>query len=524
MRSIVEKLAYNRKYSSQLNPLLFEDEKLKPQIRERILQIVDAFLEYAEVSIKISDIRLIGSNASYNYNEHSDLDIHIVTDLSKIAEPETIARLYFDSVKKNFKDSYDIKIKGIDVEIYVEDINTTSVSNGIYSVSQDEWIKEPVIIEDPTDSAIEKAEQIEEEILDNLEDADSVEELEDIINNLYLLRKDALTAQGESGPGNLAFKSIRNKGILDKVKAIIRNAETKKLSLESKKIREASAGDIKLKKMIYCYAPSIDIKKYPEIVKFYDKTLKGYYIEWEYTYNKITRDTDDRNLPHSDKIDSLPSDIRRIYKGELGIWGRFDYYSYDNSIKPFITDNPGIPSTIYNAVKKRFFNNTPRIRESTSLLKTLKGSIIKRSSKYGVGKEIGGQIYFHKDYVNEICPELHDIAKAILEEEYPEFKYNCLMYDKKKPDTLRFDEAPDFDTAREPIPGTMFSVDTSTGKIIKRYSSQIWHHKWLWVKEDYKGFDVKESYEWSKKWLEKISSPSGYLDKWKAELKAVGLE
>lgn len=399
MRSIAERLAYNRRYSPQLNPLLFEDGELKSQIRDKIVQIVDAFLEYAEVSINIADIRLVGSNASYNYNEYSDLDIHIVTDLSKIADPETIARLYFDSIKKNFKDSYDIKIKGIDVELYVEDINTSSVSNGIYSVSQNRWIKEPVVVEDPTDEEIAEAEKIEDEIISKIKSSTSTEELENIIDNLYLLRKDSLAAYGESGPGNLAFKSLRNKGILDKVKDVIRDAESKELSLESKKI--------------------------------------------------------------------------------------------DEDLSP---------------------------------LKTLKGSVIKRSSKYGVGKEIGGQIYFHKNYVDDICPNLYELAKDILEEEYPDFKYNCLMYDKKKPDTLRFDEAPDFDSAREPMPGVMLSVDTSTGKIIKRYSPQIWHHKWLWVKDDYKGFDVEESYEWSKKWLEKISSPSGYIDKWKAELKDAGLE
>jgi hypothetical protein len=399
VRSIKEKLAYNLKYSPQLNPLIFEGGEMKPQVHDKILQIVNAFLEYAQVSIHIADIRLVGSNASYNYNEHSDLDIHIVTDLSKIADPEVIARLYFDSIKSNFKNSYDIKIKGIDVELYVEDINTSSVSNGIYSVSQNKWIKEPVIIEDPTDEEIEEAEKIENEIINNIMLANDVGDLEDIINNLYLMRKDSLASKGEAGSGNLAFKSLRNKGILDKVKDVIRDAESKELSLESKKI--------------------------------------------------------------------------------------------DEDLSP---------------------------------LKTLKGSVIKRSSKYGVGKEIGGQIYFHKNYVGDICPHLYELAKDILEEEHPDFKFNCLMYDKKKPDTLRFDEAPDFDTSREPMPGTMYSVDTDTGKITKRYSPQIWHHKWLWVKDDYTGFNVQESYEWSKKWLEKITSPSGYIDKWKSELKDAGLE
>lgn len=163
------------------------------------------------------------------------------------------------------------------------------------------------------------------------------------------------------------------------------------------------------------------------------------------------------------------------------------------------------------------------MRESTSPLKTIKGSVIKRS-RYGVGKEIGGQIYFHKDYVDKICPHLYDDARSILEEEYPDFEFNCLMYDKKKPDTLRFDEAPDFDTAREPIPGKMISVNVTTGECIERYSPQIWHHKWLWVMDDYTGFDVEESYEWSKTWLQKITNPSGYKEKWEDALRSAGLK
>lgn len=237
--NIAERLAYNRRYAPKLNPILFEDGELKPEIRDKILEIVEAFLEYANLDIKVSDIRLVGSNASYNYNEHSDIDIHIVTDLSKVSDPETIARLYFDSIKKNFKDSYDIRIKGTEVEIYVEDINTTSVTNGIYSVSRDRWIKEPEILPDPSEDVIEKAEQIEDDIISSIENAKNVDELGDIIDNLYLIRKDSLSSQGESGPGNLAFKSLRNKGILDKVKDILRRAESKKLSLESKKIKES---------------------------------------------------------------------------------------------------------------------------------------------------------------------------------------------------------------------------------------------------------------------------------------------
>ena len=234
MRSIAERLAYNRRNAKKLNPAIFnEDDKLDSAVKSRVLDIVDEFLEYTQVDVRIIDIRLVGSNASYNYNNQSDLDIHIITDLSEISDPESIARLYFDSVKKNFKDAYDITIKGIDVEMYVEDINTSSVSNGVYSVKSDEWVKFPEPVEGPTSEQFDEAEEIEEEIIAELKSAKTLEELQAIVDDIYLLRKDSLSAEGENAPGNLAFKSLRNKGILDKVRETMRSSTSNKLSLES---------------------------------------------------------------------------------------------------------------------------------------------------------------------------------------------------------------------------------------------------------------------------------------------------
>ena len=83
--------------------------------------------------------------------------------------------------------------------------------------------------------------------------------------------------------------------------------------------------------------------------------------------------------------------------------------------------------------------------------------------------------------------------------EYGAFPYNSIMFDSKK-DVVRFDEAPDFDTAREPRVGRYVSVDLATGTAKEGKSDFIWHHKWLWVKDDYTGFDVDASREWSRKW------------------------
>lgn len=137
-------------------------------------------------------------------------------------------------------------------------------------------------------------------------------------------------------------------------------------------------------------------------------------------------------------------------------------------------------------------------------LRTMKGSVIKRS-KYSVGKEIGGQIYFHLDYITDIVPT-DEIAKAydIMKDNYQDIDdYNICVYDPKLK-TLRFVECPDFDEDSEPRVGYYITVNLETGEIKEGYSNTIYHHKWLFVKDDYTGFDIDESYEWSKEWLSKL--------------------
>lgn len=235
MRYIAERLAANRRSNNELNPVLFDErDQLKPEIREKIMSIVDEFLEYIEVDIRVIDVRLLGSNAAYNYTDDSDIDIHIITDLSKISDPESIARLYFDASKKNFKDSYDITIKGIEVELYVEDIKASAVSNGVYSVTKSSWIKEPTPLGEPSDAVIAAAERIEDQFIQSVKETRSIEELEALVDQLYLTRKDSLAEDGELGAGNLAFKSLRSKGILGQIKDTIKDATSERLSLESK--------------------------------------------------------------------------------------------------------------------------------------------------------------------------------------------------------------------------------------------------------------------------------------------------
>lgn len=167
----------------------------------------------------------------------------------------------------------------------------------------------------------------------------------------------------------------------------------------------------------------------------------------------------------------------------------------------------------------------PIKKESGDTIRTHSGSPIKRS-KYGVGKDMDNRFYLHKDYALDVVPpEIWKRSLALLKEQNPSFKYKTIMFFPKQ-NKLRFDEAPDFDTAREPVPGGMVTVDYVENMVGKPKSSDsIWHHKWLWVKDDYSGFDVQKAKDWSRLWTSKLKeTASGRKLLWEKQLAKVGLK
>lgn len=131
-------------------------------------------------------------------------------------------------------------------------------------------------------------------------------------------------------------------------------------------------------------------------------------------------------------------------------------------------------------------------------LKTAKGSPIKRSSKFGVGKEIGGAVYIHKEYAHVLPDDLRQYESAV-HQQYPDFEYTIIKYDLRG-QGVSFLLSPDFDTANEPLITEYVTVKPD-GSTKKGKSKTIYHHKWLFVKDDYKGFNVEESIQRSRDWL-----------------------
>lgn len=136
---------------NELNPKLFDGTELKPEVKETINKIVDAFIEefrLSDIDFKLKDIVLIGSNVSYNYTDDSDLDVHIIADSSNLKGCKDLYSSLYDAYRHIFNKNFDITINGVPVEIFVELGNIQGRSNGVYSLNIG-WIKEPELIDIP---------------------------------------------------------------------------------------------------------------------------------------------------------------------------------------------------------------------------------------------------------------------------------------------------------------------------------------------------------------------------------------
>lgn len=151
-------------------------------------------------------------------------------------------------------------------------------------------------------------------------------------------------------------------------------------------------------------------------------------------------------------------------------------------------------------------------------------------------KKIGTALYLHmsmEDKLDEKHSELLVKAEGIMHEQgmTSEWQKTVIYKIDLKNKMVSFIECPDFDFAREPQVGTSYTVNVEKETIkTTKPKGQIYHHKWMFVDDDYTWFSVWESKEWSKKWRSvfpkdrKISSRIGYKKYWDEYLVQFGLE
>lgn len=212
------------KYKKVLCSSIFDDnDKMHQDIRNRLLDISDLFIEFLGIEFFVHDIVLMGSLANYNWSKYSDVDLHIIVDFENYEYSKEFLREFFDSKKTIWNDKHDIKIKNFDVELYVQDVEDEFYSSGVYSILNDEWLEKPELINPKIEDSkiLTKADEYANKI-DKL--YDDFKNGVNIENKVYLLykklknfRKSGLTDNGEYSYENLTFKLLRRNGYIKKL-------------------------------------------------------------------------------------------------------------------------------------------------------------------------------------------------------------------------------------------------------------------------------------------------------------------
>ena len=212
-----------------LNPVLWDNDTLKPLVRFKLLSIAKDFIKSLKVpNLKLQDITISGSNAGYGYSKYSDIDLHLIVDVDN-EELED----YYNAKKTLYNIKYNITVKDIPVEVYVQKASQPHYSAGIYSILDNKWIHQPG--KETTNVDIDMVKQKAKDYAASIKQALKSNNLEiatTALDDIGRLRKAGLEAGGEQSLENYAFKLIRSKGLVDKLRKYVDRLKTDELSLK----------------------------------------------------------------------------------------------------------------------------------------------------------------------------------------------------------------------------------------------------------------------------------------------------
>ena len=235
-----KKIIKSFKPKDTLSPQIFEVDggeiTMRPEIRKKLLEISDEFIETFGVEFFIHDIVLTGSIANYNWSNFSDVDLHIIIDFKESKYNSDLVKEFFDAKKNVWNEKHEIVIKGYDVELYVQDVDEPHVSSGVYSVLHDKWEIEPkqekANIDD--NKILGKAEYYAKKIdsiVNSGENENILPSIEKLRGKIKEFRQCGLENGGEYSYENLVFKLLRRNGYIEKLLKLKTNVTDKKLSI-----------------------------------------------------------------------------------------------------------------------------------------------------------------------------------------------------------------------------------------------------------------------------------------------------
>lgn len=228
-RYITERsFALTLRYHKKLNPKLWKRSVLDRDVRVRLLRGAVEFAEYSGVpQDRIHDVVLTGGNCNYNYTKYSDLDVHIVADVSALNTDELYRKKVTWSLAHNHT-----TVAGYPVEFYVEDkAQARAKGQGSYSLMHDRWVSVPVKL-DSVDVLTDP--KVLQKVRDNIRFIrrwllrhGTAEQIQDFKEKMWRGRTAGLQDGGEFSVENVVYKDLRNRGLIEALNIRLRELESR---------------------------------------------------------------------------------------------------------------------------------------------------------------------------------------------------------------------------------------------------------------------------------------------------------
>ena len=218
----------------QLNDKLWKNDRLVPEIKEKLLTISRRIVSELEIDVVVKEILFTGSLAGFVWRASSDIDLHLIVD--PVGNYDEVAVEYLALFSKLYNEYHSIFIRGYKLEINLKQSETILTDKGIYNILNDKWIQKP----SKPSRAVSQDDEVKDLVLNYQEKIDdlianytSLEDIDNLRKEIKLLRTSGLAEDGEFSLGNLVFKELRSSGYIEKLYDFKREKEDEFLSFES---------------------------------------------------------------------------------------------------------------------------------------------------------------------------------------------------------------------------------------------------------------------------------------------------
>lgn len=224
---INENLKLTLRYHNKLNPKLWTNDQLDDSVIKLLLSNAMKFAKFSGVPAnRVHDVVMTGGNANYNYTKFSDIDVHLMCDLSGLDDEH----LYQKKAEWTALHP-ELEVQGYPLEFYASNEKEPyPKGQGFFSLVQDKWIVVPKhldhveILKDP--AFIAKVEANIRYIKNHLlKPSGTVDQILDFKTKMWQGRTAGLERGGEFSIENLLYKELRNRSWIAKLNAKLKQEQ-----------------------------------------------------------------------------------------------------------------------------------------------------------------------------------------------------------------------------------------------------------------------------------------------------------